>query len=58
MHLYSGSDISLHDAVEGLERLSRQAGLSPDELTTLLATDLEIEHVLAYLEAAAGRRMN
>jgi hypothetical protein len=44
--------------MEDLEQLSIEVGFTPDELMALLTLDLEIEHVLAYLEAAAMKQMN
>ena len=58
MRLGTAYEISLHDAMEGLERLSAEAGLTSEQLSALLASDLDIEHLLAYLDAAAAKQMN
>jgi hypothetical protein len=58
MSVCTGSELSLHETMEDLEQLSIEVGFTPDELMALLTLDLEIEHVLAYLEAAAMKQMN
>ncbi len=55
---YEGGMAPLVSAVEQFENVAGQAGLSSEDLISLLQEHLDLENVMSYVNAVLRNRMN